>query len=123
MIRDKAGAVSNNFDRTLRQRAQKRAPVRLGHDAIIENNDDALVALGSDQAPHTLSHFQDRFRQRVLCKWVAAALIHELELRFNERMIGHGKRQPCDNHIRERLARNIDTAPKTVGAKEYTSRR
>ena len=36
-------------------------------------------------------------------------------------MIRHGERQPRDNHIGERLARNIYPHPKTVGSKEHTA--
>src|SRR6266550_5399777 len=36
-------------------------------------------------------------------------------------MIRHGERQPRDNHIGERLARNIDTHPKAIGSKEHTA--
>src|SRR6266404_5377593 len=47
----------NDFHRAFRQRPQKGAAVRLGHDPIIENDNDPLVRLRSDQTPHALSHF------------------------------------------------------------------
>src|SRR5439155_944422 len=53
---------------------------------------------------------------------VPTARFHKLEFRFDEGVIRHSERQPCDDHIRKRLAWNIDTAPKTVGPKKDTSR-
>src|SRR5712692_3144037 len=38
-------------------------------------------------------------------------------------MVRHGERQPGDDHIGERFARNINTAPKTVGAEKDAARR
>src|SRR4051812_19294683 len=46
---------SNNFHRTRRQRLEKGATVRLGYNAIVENDDDAFVAFGANQAPHALA--------------------------------------------------------------------
>src|SRR5436190_17989160 len=37
-------------------------------------------------------------------------------------MVRHGKRQPRDDHIRESLARNIDSHPEAVRPKEHTAR-
>src|ERR1700726_4415875 len=38
-------------------------------------------------------------------------------------MVRHGKRQPGDDHIRKRLTRNIDTAPKAIRPEQDTARR
>jgi hypothetical protein len=54
---------SDDFDRAFRERLEKSAPIGLGHDPIIENHDDAVVALGPDQAADALPEFQNRFRQ------------------------------------------------------------
>ncbi len=47
----------NNFHRTFRQCRQKTAAVRLGHYAIVENNDDTAIAFCSDQAADALAKF------------------------------------------------------------------
>src|SRR6266446_4977017 len=116
-------SLLDNLKRTLRQRLHEGAAVGLADDAIVENNDDAAVSFGSDQAADALAQFKDCFWQGVFGERIAAARLDQLEFRFNERMIGHGKWQPCDNHIRKRFARNIHAAPKTVGSKEYAARR
>src|SRR4029077_9929902 len=38
-------------------------------------------------------------------------------------MVRHGEWQARDDHIRERFARNIDTAPKTIRTEEHAARR
>ena len=50
-----------NFDRTFRQRAQKCAPVRFGHDAVIENNHQSVIRFRANQAAHTLPQLQHCF--------------------------------------------------------------
>src|SRR2546429_582675 len=37
-------------------------------------------------------------------------------------MIRHGEWQPSDDHVGQRVTRNIDTAPKAVGAKKDSAR-
>jgi len=50
-------AILDYFDRTLGQCLQKGAPVWLCYDPVIQNNDDAAVALCSDQAADALAKF------------------------------------------------------------------
>src|SRR6267143_6999728 len=38
-------------------------------------------------------------------------------------MVRHGEWQARDDHVRERFARNIDTAPKTIRTEEHAARR
>src|SRR5581483_7199097 len=80
-------------------------------------------ALGSNQTPDALAHLQNRFRQRVFDKWIAAARFDNLEPRFHQWVIGHGKGKPSDDDIGKGIARNIDPHPETVGAEKNTSRR
>jgi hypothetical protein len=47
----------NNFHRTFRQCLHEGAAVGLGHDAVVEDDDDATIALCSDQAADTLAKF------------------------------------------------------------------
>ena len=49
--------ASNNFYRTFRQRLHKRTAVGSGDDAIVEDDDDAPVALRPNQATNALSKF------------------------------------------------------------------
>src|SRR5213595_394323 len=113
----------DNFHRTLWERLHKGAAVGFCHDAIVEDDNDAAVAFGSNQAAYPLSKFEDRFGQGILSERIAAALLDQFQFGFDERMIGHGKRKTCNDHIRKRLARNIHAAPKAVRAKEDSSRR
>ena len=50
-------AILDYFDRTFRERLQESAPVRLVHDPIVENDDDAVIAFRSDQTSNALSKF------------------------------------------------------------------
>ena len=113
----------DNLHRAFRQRLHERPAVGFSHDAVIENDNDAAVGLGPDQTAHALSQFQDRFRQRIFSKGIAAALLDQLEFRFYERMIRNGKRQSRDGYVLKRFAWNVDPAPKTVRAEEHTARR
>src|SRR5882757_4671615 len=91
--------ISENLHRTFRQRLHKRAAVGFGHDAVVEDDNDAAIGLGPDQTAYPLSQFQNRFRQRKFSKRIATALLDQLKFRFYERMIRDGKRQSRDNHI------------------------
>jgi hypothetical protein len=55
--RSNGDAASNNLDRTFRQRLHESAAIWLGHDPIVQNNDDAAVGFCSDEAPNALSKF------------------------------------------------------------------
>jgi hypothetical protein len=97
---------------------QEGSAIGSGQDATVEDDNDTTVTSCSDQAAHALSQFQDRFRQRIFSERIAAALLDQFEFRFDQWMIRHGKWQTRNNYIRERLARDIDAHPKTVGAKK-----
>src|SRR5882724_13722571 len=91
--------ILENLNRTFWQRLHECAAVGFGHDAVVEDDNDAAIGLGPDQTAYALSQFQDRFRQRIFSKRVAAALLDELKFRFYERMIRDGKRQSRDDHV------------------------
>src|SRR4051812_42983908 len=118
----KKGPRLNDFHRTFRQRLQKRASVRLRHNAVVQNHDNTVIALCPNQPSHSLAHLQDRLRQRVFREWIAAAGLDHFEARFNQRMIWNRERQPRDNHIRKRFTGNIDSHPETVRAKQHAPR-
>jgi hypothetical protein len=65
--------------------------IGFGHDAVVEDDNDAAIGSCSDQTAYPLSQFQNRFRQRIFSERVAAALLDQLQLRFYERMIRDGK--------------------------------
>src|SRR5262249_43566656 len=113
----------DDFHRALWQRLHEGPAVRPRHDAIVENDDDATVTLCSNQTTHALAKFQDRFGQGILGERIAAAPLDEFEFRFDERMIGYGKRKARNDNIAKRLARNIHAAPKAVSAKQHAARR
>src|SRR4026207_1806985 len=59
----RTGSLSYDFHRTCRQGLQERAAVGFGHDAVVEDDNDAAIGFGSDQTAYALPQFQDRFRQ------------------------------------------------------------
>lgn len=55
--------VSQDLYRAFRQCFKEGSAVCLRHDPIVEDDDDAAVALGPDQTPDPLAEFQDCFRE------------------------------------------------------------
>ena len=53
--------ASHHLHRALRQGAEEGAPVVLGEDARVEDDDDAFVLLGADEAADALAEFEDGF--------------------------------------------------------------
>src|SRR5438045_9346443 len=51
------------------------------------------------------------------------SLLHDIQLRCNQLMNRHLEGQSRDDDIRERLARNVDAHPKTIGPEKDTPRR
>src|ERR1700674_5882014 len=114
--------ASDYFHRTFRKRFQKGPAVRAGHDAVVEDHDNTLIALRPNEPAYALTKFQDRLGQRIFREGIAATRLHQFQLRFDQGMIRHRKRQSCDDDIRERFARNIDTHPKTIGPEKDAAR-
>ena len=61
-----------NLHGTMRQRLQEGPPVGLGHDSVVKHDDNAAIALGADEPANALAKLQDRFRERILSKRIAA---------------------------------------------------
>lgn len=53
----------HHLHRTVRHRFEKRSAVALGKNAVVENDDDALVLFCPDEPADALAEFQNRFRQ------------------------------------------------------------
>src|SRR5947207_11504705 len=111
-------SVFNNFHGTFRQRLQKGPAIGPGENATVEDDNDTMITLCSDQTTSALSQFQNRFRQRIFSERIAPAFLDQFKFRFDQWMVGHGKRQTRNNYIGERLAGDIDAHPKTVRAKK-----
>ena len=80
-----------------------------------------MIAFRPDESAHPLSQFQDRFRERVFRESIATLCFDAFQFCFNQRMIRHGERQPRDNDIAQRVTRNINPTPETVGPKKYAA--
>ena len=91
---------------------------RFRHDAVIEDDDNSGVALRSNQAPDSLTKFQDRFRQGIFGERITASRLDQFQFRFNQRMIRNREGQSCDDDVRERFAGHIHAHPKTVGPEQ-----
>lgn len=50
-------------------------PIRFAHDSVIDNDDDAVVSLGSNQTADSLPQLQDRFGERIFSKRIAASSV------------------------------------------------
>src|SRR5205814_9514164 len=112
-----------HFHRALWQGGKKSPAVGTGHDSIIQDHHDAVIAFRADETADALAQFQDRFWKRVFRERVAAVRFNQFQLRLDQRMIGHRERQPRDDHIRERVARHIHAHPKTVRPEKNAARR
>ena len=111
------GAVGD--DGTRRQRLQEYAPVGLGLEARIADDDDAEIVEVADQAADALLQGQHGLRQLILEEWVAAAPANALEARLEQRIIGRGKRQLVDGDDGERIALHVDALPKAAGGQQH----
>ena len=86
---------------------------------VIENDGDAVIFLGADQASDALAQFQNGFRHRIFHEWIAPAFLDGFEPGSGQRVIGNRERQPRNNHIGKRLARHVDPGPETLRTKQH----
>src|SRR5208282_4689760 len=110
---------SHNFHRAFRQRVEKGLAVLLRQHAIIQHHDDARVGLRADQSADALAKFQNRLRQGKFAEGISATRFNRLDARLDERMVGHGERQPRDDDVAQRLARHVHALPETVRAEQH----
>ena len=76
-------AALDGFDRTLRQRGQERLAVALCENAIVQDDDNARIGLGSNQAADALAEFEDRLGQGKIREGISAARLDALNARFD----------------------------------------
>ena len=87
----RAATATSLTTRTRRHRVQKHAPIRLGFDARIAENDHAEIVEIADQAPDALLQCQHRLRQLIFKERIAAAPANSLEPGFEQRIVGCGE--------------------------------
>src|SRR6266436_6047307 len=108
----------HNLKRTFGQGVDECLAILFRKDAIVQSHNDSRIRLGADQTPHSLAKFQYGFGQGEFPERIPAALFYSFDSRFDQGMIRHCERQPCDDDVRKRLPRDIDSLPKTVGPKQ-----
>src|SRR5881392_3683906 len=89
--RTAASCSLNNLHRTLRERCHESPAIRLAHNPIVENHDDAVIAFGANEAANALPQFQDCLWQRIFCESIATARFDVFQFRLNQGMIGNGE--------------------------------
>ena len=103
------------------QSLKKHPTVRLGLNPGIKDNHHSLVCRSPDQTSEALTKFDDGFRQLIFNKRITSASPDFIQPSFQQWMIRYSKRQLGNDHIGQCIARNIDTRPKTVRAKQNTT--
>ena len=98
----------NNLHRTLRQRTHEGPSVRLRHDSIVENHDNAAITFGANEAADSLTQFQDCFRQRVFSEGVATACFDIFQFRLDPRAATIPLERKHPDRARCRLRRDAE---------------
>ena len=106
----------------VRQAVDEQPPVRFRHYTRIEDRDEAAIACGADQSPDSLAELHQRIRQRELVEGIAAALANVIAARLGDGVRGWIERETRDNHLRERIAGNIDTVQNYRAKQDRVSR-
>jgi hypothetical protein len=86
--------------------------------AGIQNNYDAGIGFASNQPAKALLELENRRRQLIVIKRIAALLFDLLETTSDQRLVRDGKRKANDDNVAKRRAGDIDALPKTIGAKK-----
>ena len=66
-----------------------------------------------------MAELEDGFGDGVFGEGIEALLFEMLEPGGGERVIGHGKGEAGDDHVRESLAGHVHSGPEAVGAEEH----
>ncbi len=100
---------------------QKTPAVGFTDDPAVEHNNDPAVGFISDKPAEALFEFYDRRRQLVIKERVFPFEFYLLDPALYQRMVGNGKRQTDDDHIRKTFPRHIDPLPETVRSEKNAS--
>ena len=85
--------------------------------ARIQNRDQPAIVCLPDQAANSLSELDQCVRQREFVEGIATAITNVIAARLGNRMSGWIERQAGDDHLGQRVSGDVDTGPKTIGAK------
>ena len=92
---------------------EKDLTVALARDAGIEEDEDAAVFEGADQAAKTLLEREHGFRHLVVEEGTASGFFDGLHAGLNDRVGGNGEGEAVDDDATEGFALDIDSLPKT----------
>ena len=103
----------------LRQAVEKQSSIAFCEQARIEQRDEAAIGLGANQPADTLPKLDEGVGQGEFVEGTAARVADVFALGFGDGMSGGIEGEARDDHLRERVAGDIDAGPKTIGAKEH----
>lgn len=92
--------------------------VGFGGDAFVEDDDDAGVGFGADEAAETLFEFDDGFGEGVVVEGVSAGGADSVEAGFDDGFVGDFEGELGDDDVGEGVALDVDALPEGVGAEE-----
>ena len=101
------------------QRLEECLAVAFGEDSRVEEDDQAVIAATTDQAPEALLQFDDRQGKLVIQKGVATLRRDRFHASLGDGIVGDGERQLCDDHVGQRFALDIDAVPEAIDAKKH----
>ena len=74
---------------------EEGAAVDFGEDAGVEDDGDAFIAFGADEAADALAEFEDGFGDAVFCEGVAAAVFDVFDSGGGEWVVWDGEGEAC----------------------------
>ena len=103
-----------NLDRAFRQRFQESAAISLGHDPVVEDHDDASVALVRIKRPTPWRNLRIASGSEYSVKASPPRAWMSSSLASIRGMIRHREGQPGEDDVGERFARHVHSHPETV---------
>src|SRR5438105_1653027 len=80
---------------------EKNLSVALGEQSAVEDREHSVINAGTDQASEPLLQKHHRSRKLVIKERILAEIAQILDLGFDQRIIGNGKRKFVDDHGNE----------------------
>src|SRR5690606_27531776 len=105
--------------RHARQAVEKYLAVTFLDQARVSQHQHAIILDIADQATGALAQSQDRLRQLVITKRIAAFTANTFNARRRHGIARRGKRQLVDYDTTERFTTDINALPETGGAEQH----
>src|SRR6187401_3334414 len=92
----------------LRQTIEKKPSIALRQHSGIQQSDDPAIARCTDEAPNSLTKFNQCIRQRQVVEGVSSAIPDMIAFRFGDGVGRWIKWEPGNDHLCKCIARDVD---------------